>query len=736
MAKQTIKPSVDIDYLFQLAEDAWALSEDQINSIKPGSEGADQVLKLLDVGLPADRFLMPKTRFDLENPHKHILQIMSDPDFFPFTCTTLFNRPDGSGPLNILPFQQLTLKELWWRQFPMILFSRGAGKTMILGLYALLRATFTPGAKIIITGSGFRQSKMVFEYMERIWHNSPVFRSLVNSRIGGRKNGPRRDIDKVEFVIGDSIITGIPIGDGEKVRGLRANYILSDEFASINELVYAVVIQGFASVTADPIGNVKDSARMRLLKRLGLWNKEMDEEEAKKLRGNQSVISGTASYAFNHFYRYYKDYKAFIETGGDENKLKALFGGEIPADFKWNSYSIMRLPYTLIPHGFMDNQTIARAKRITNTSEFAREYEAVFIKDSDGFYRRSLIESCVVGSTKESIEFPSCGRVEFTASLTGHPNLSRCKYIYGIDPASESDQFALVILELWEDHRRVVYTWTTSKSKQKQQIKKKLTKENNFYKYAVQKIRSLFKDFPPERILVDKGGGGIALREAFMDDDKLQKGDLPVYEIRDPDPKNRKYTDDLPGLHILEIVQFASEWIMEANEGMKKDMEDKILLFPLIDSLALGVAGARDELEGRKGKNEDGEMVYLTQDTLEQNMLEIEKLKDELATIVVTQTPTGVRRWDTPDHKVPGSKAGRLRKDRYSALLLANMGARILQRANPGFKYDGLPNGGFVNELVLPHKQREVQTGNLYQGPLWFKNKVNNGYYGALVRRD
>ena len=49
----------------------------------------------------------------------------------------------------------------------------------------------------------------------------------------------------------------------------------------------------------------------------------------------------------------------------------------------------------------------------------------------------------------------------------------------------------------------------------------------------------------------------------------------------------------------------------------------------------------------------------------------------------MTQTSTGPNardRWDTPEVKLPGGKKGRLRKDRYSSLVIANMLARQLNR--------------------------------------------------------
>jgi hypothetical protein len=527
MAKRRPKFTPDHDTIFRLAEEAWALSAEEMESITPGATGVERALSLLDVKAGPDNPLVPRTEYDLLNPHVHLLKVLRDPHFFPFTCRTLFTSPDGSGPLKILPMQHLALKELWWRQFPMLVATRGYGKSFLLAVYALLRATFTPGAKVIVTAAAFRQAKQVFETMERIWHGSPVFRSLVNSGpTKGRNNGPRRDIDRVEFVIGDSLITGLPMGNGEKIRGLRANYILTDEVAAINEEVYAVVVQGFASVTADPVGNVKDSARQRFLKRLGMWSEEMDAQERKRVRGNQSVLSGTADYQFNHFCKYWRDYKAFIESRGDRKKLEEIFKGPVPEDFNYRDYAVIRLPYDLVPHGYMDGKTIARAKQITNSGQFAREYGAVFQLDSEGFFKRSLILRCEVGRPENLFppEFPSAGgKVVFTAATRGRPDR---KYVYGVDPASERDQFAVVVTESGP---------TTAASSTAGPPRRATTEEAQEEAGRGARLLPLRRPqaprpdegFPCERMLVDAGGGGVALREAFRDKDKLREGERP-----------------------------------------------------------------------------------------------------------------------------------------------------------------------------------------------------------------
>src|SRR5690606_33502225 len=78
----------------------------------------------------------------------------------------VFNNQQGK-PLRLESFQQIMLELLWYKKFPMILATRGAGKTFILALYALLRALLVPGSKIVIVGAGFRQAKLVFKYIEQ-----------------------------------------------------------------------------------------------------------------------------------------------------------------------------------------------------------------------------------------------------------------------------------------------------------------------------------------------------------------------------------------------------------------------------------------------------------------------------------------------------------------------------------------------------------------------------------------
>jgi len=665
----------------------------------------DAWLGLGDVSkLNIDQNLMiNRNKEDIETPDLHLLRILRNPLYFGTTCKLLFN-------IELHPIQVAILEEFWIRPFPMFIASRGFGKSFLMALYCTLRCILVPGTKIVVVGAAFRQSKLVFEYMETIWRNSPILRSIFT----GNDDGPRRDVDRCTMRLGDSWTIAIPMGDGSKIRGLRAHIIIADEFASISPDIYETVVSGFAAVSANPILNVKEEAKKKAMTEAGLWNEELESVQIRK--SNQAIISGTADYAFKHFSSYWKRYKSIIESKGDNQKLSEIFKGDVPDNFNWKDYSIIRVPYELIPKGFMDDKQVSRAKATIHTGIYNMEYAACFTSDSNGFFRRSLIESCVVNDSN-SISLGD-KPIIFDAMIQGKPDK---QYVYGIDPASEQDNFSIIVIEVNPDHNRIVYCWTTNRTNFKERQKTGLINEYDFYGFCARKIRNLMKSFPCYRIGMDAQGGGVAIEEALHDPSKLEEQEVPIWPIIDFN--KAKDTDNQPGLHIIELVQFAkADWTAQANHGLRKDFEDKVLLFPRFDNLTLGLAL---DAEGKDILDGDLNPIY---DTLSECILEIEELKNELTTIVMTQTSTGPNardRWDTPEVKLPNGKKGRLRKDRYSALLIANMIARQTQRtlASPG--YDIV--GGNTKEMVK-------QDGDMYKGPEWFTQSANDSIYQGIYK--
>jgi hypothetical protein len=637
-----------------------------------------------------------------ETPELFLMDIMSRPEYFGLIVTELLN-------LTCPPMQYVILQELWKRKFPMLIGSRGLSKTFCLALYCLIRGFLMPGRRILVTGSGFRQSKLVFQYMEQIWNNAPIFRDFCQSE------GLRRETDRWRFYVGNSVITGLPVGTGDKIRGERANDLIVDEFASINQEIFEVVMAGFTAVAANPVENMKRMAKLKLAKKLNV--RLIEEEGDEYFKSNQIIISGTAFYSFNHFCKYWEDWRQIVETGGDINRIKAYTARksnkliedvQIDPNFKWDDYSVIRIPYELIPPGMMDAGQIARAKATIHSSLYNMEYGAIFPKDSDGFFKRSLVETCVASEKNNIIK--ANGPVRFNATLRGNINN---RYVYGIDPASEVDNLALTIIERQDDHNRVVYAWTTNKRDHRERVKAGLINEDDFYAYCAMKIRELMQVFPPEIIGVDSQGGGFSIREALGRSALLKPGEQRVLEIIEPD--NPKPTDGEAGLHILQMINFADQkFTGPANHGMRQDFEKQILLFPDFDAILLGEA----EILDRAGN--------ITYDNLEDCIMEIEELKNELASIVVTQTPSGRERWDVPEAKGTASqKKGYLRKDRYSALLIANYIARNLMDVKAReFRFT---TGGWARTLSTKDKN-DLPTGQLYSGPEVLVNKLRGLY--------
>jgi hypothetical protein len=643
----------------------------------------------LDLDIPDDNLFNPMDilKAGEDDYHLRLSYLMSRPEYFSFLCKHILN-------VQVLPSQAMMLHEMWNRKFPMLIASRGFGKSFMLSLYAIIRALILPSRKVVVVGAAFRQSKVLFEYMETIWYNAPILRDICSSN-----SGPRRDVDRCVMRINDSRVTCLPLGDGQKIRGQRANDIISDEFASIPRDIFENVVAGFAAVSADPIDNVKRVAAKKKAVELGIVvEEEIASDTDIAFKSNQIILSGTAYYDFNHFATYWKKWRQIIKSRGRPDRLREVFGGEeAPKDFDWTEYSIMRIPYELLPEGFMDASQVARSKATVHAGIYQMEFGACFTRDSQGFFKRSLIESCVI-SNETTVSDSNGKEIHFESMLMGNPNKT---YIFGVDPASEVDNFSIVVLEVNSDHRRIVHCWTTNRSEHKDKVKKGYASETDYYSYCARKIRDLMRLFPCIHIAMDAQGGGIAVMESLHDKDKIKEGEFAIWPTIDEDKE--KDTDDERGLHILEMCQFAKyDWLAGANHGLRKDFEDKVILFPFFDPVTLGLSTAEDGLKDR---------IF---DTLENCVLDIEELKDELSMIQMTQTPSGRDKWDTPEVVVGAGKKSKMRKD---------MAARILSRIPTKEDYNFY--GGFAS---TDDDYKKSAAGEPYSGPNWFTDNMKDVY--------
>ncbi len=558
-----------------------------------------------------------------ENPYFEFIDICLNN--LPFAAHSLLRWQDR--PLILAPFQSVILNVLWTNTFPILLASRGAGKTFMLAVYAVLRAMLTPGSKVVIVASSFRQSKLVFEYIERIYEYSPIFRACC-------PRGIKKPSDSVFLDVGTSVIRALPLGNGEKIRGIRATHIITDEFASISPEIFQVVVRGFASVSSNPI----EAATQTHLEREAIKEGRMTIDQLTKHQGNQIVYSGTANYQFNHFFKTFMTHKAIIDnkicgTSQEVNEKLGLDGDDLLGEghLDYRDYAIIRIPYQGLPESYMDEKQIAQARVTMPKALFRMEYECVFPTDSDGFFKKSIINAATPGHK-------IAGGEPFGIQVKGKGGF---EYVMGIDPARKTDNFAISILQIigHNETYKNVYSYSM---------------KGKSYTKAARKIRELLAKFNIVRIAMDAGGGGNAIMDILQDGKFLEPGELPIWLFDDDEQKR------FAGEHILDVVDFTPKWIRNANYGLASDIEHKRIMFPY-RALDFEKSGFDDD------DNEKDEI-----------WAEIDEQIKETCMIVVTPTKTGVQHFDIPE--LPASQQATLktyqRKDRYSALLLSAYAAR------------------------------------------------------------
>lgn len=512
--------------------------------------------------------------------------------------------------------------------------------TFMLAVYAVLRAMLTPGSKVVIVASSFRQSKLVFEYIEQLYGFSPILRACC-------PRGIEKPSDSRKLMVGTSSILALPLGNGEKIRGIRATHILTDEFASIPPEIFQVVVRGFAAVSADPIEAASKTHQEEKAIKEGV----MEAADRTRTQGNQIVYSGTANFQFNHFYKLYMIHKRIIESKfvGNADEINDTFQlGEDEAafdgDLDYRDYAIIQIPYQGLPKSFMDEKQIAQARATMPKSLFQMEYECTFPTDSDGFFRRSMINAATPGMAGYSSKAP------FSVEVRGQPGY---QYVMGIDPARKTDNFAISILKLMKDgtYRNVFCDSMNGKR----------------FPEATRRVRELLKRFNVVRIAMDAGGGGLTVEDLLSEETMLQPGEAPIWKIDDDE------TARFEGLHILDMVNFNPTWLSEANYGLAADIEHRRVTFPYRTSSVQS--------------SEDHEKAW---DEIDQQI-------NEMCMIVVTATKTGIQHFDVPE--LPGSQQSTLkhsqRKDRYSAMLLSSYAARSYMQEGSRQQFPEM--GGWVD---------------------------------------
>lgn len=549
----------------------------------------------------------------------------------------------GKGDFELGDFQAGILDMLWKVPFPLLVGSRGMGKTFILAIYALLKATLSQnsayGEKIVIIGSAFRQSKLVFDEIVKWAKQSPLIMEC--------KPKITMSVDKCQMTIGRSTITALPLGTGDKIRGYRATIVIADEYAKIPDDIFQTVVRGFAAVSRDPIKRAKRMAEMKRLIEEGLLEKGMELEEG----NNQIILSSTAWYTFNHFYKTYEKYMSIIQNkvSGNAAEYSDVFGDDVPEEkINWKNFAVCKIPYTELPEGYMDEVQLSQARLTMSDDAFRMEFMAQFISDTDGFFKRSAIEDCTIKYITDSEGNKKIHPDAFAIELVG---TGRATYVMAIDPARAKggDNFAIVILKVENSRMKIVYLKTL---------------QGTSHIKAAEKIRDLVDLFDISAIGIDKGGGGQTLADILQDPDlAIKQGKERIFDK--DDEQYRPLNNPLKGKHIIELINYQGEWLRNANFDLKADFDNQRVLFPHTMDEEKYMGGG--EAYENSSLQEANEVWY-----------EIDQAKDEICTIAITSTgKSETIHFGLPENN--DNVLGTKRKDRYSAILIgSDIGRRMI----------------------------------------------------------
>ena len=528
--------------------------------------------------------------------------------------------------IKLAPFQEVTLKGFFNRNFNMCVWGRGCGKTFIASVYCFLQCIFEPNTKILIAGPTFRTARFIFQNLEKIVETRGA--ELLAQAFGAKS---KRN-DQFEWRINGGSITAIPLS-GEKIRGFRANILVLDEYLLLPEETIKTVLMPFLVAPQD----MAERIRVREIEDSLIKNGKMEEKDRMVFENKSKMIAlSSASYSFENLYKTYKEWMGNIYSD----------------DMLDSKYFISQMGFDSVPEDMIDKTVIEEAQSGGNSnSSFQREYRAQFTDGSDSYFSAKKMHECTVPD----------GEAPHTL-IAGNPEK---EYILGIDPSfsnsPSSDYFAMSLIELDENSYTLVHSYAVAGGDLKNHIK------YLFYLYKNFNIKMIIIDNAGYQF-IDSANESEIFREAgleikFFDFNTEKQGVAYDQELK---KVKRTYS---PKDNVVCFKQvFSSDFLRNANEYLQSCIDHKKIFFA---SRTAASGSFFSRLSSTKIPlklthfNDIGEMIE-TQDDL------IYQTKKQCALIEVKSTAKGTQSFDLPQHLRRSNSANRARKDNYTTLMLGN----------------------------------------------------------------
>lgn len=483
--------------------------------------------------------------------------------------------------VDLIWLQRIALRNMFFCRFPLLNMGRGVGKSWLMAVAILLIAILYPRTKIGIIAPVFRQANYVFDHMDEIYMNSDFLKSAT---VKASSRGAAQSL--LRFHNG-AFIEALPLGDGNKIRGRRYHVACLDEYAQIDETVIKLVIR--------PMLNVKRGNR-----------------------DNKLIVASTAYYRWNHYWTLYLFY------------IKKMLEGD--PDYRISEFDYIDVQNTPNSPYKIDEEIIEMQKNDMTVEEFMMENRGLFPSETVGFISAKLIDQCT----------PKIDIIEPEFIQPDDDN----NYVMGVDAARQAggDNFALVVLKMDGDKRKVVYVETLN---------------GKTFQEMANTIRNVLENFNIVRLHIGAGGGGLTIKDLLAEQwfNKDRQKMLPILDMED------KAHEGKDGIFLIKMVNESARRNNELYMNLKAEMQHKRLLFP--------VDVRTTERDAKK---------------IQETYNEILSLKREL--MVLEAQPSGVY------HKfvVPP----KYKKDRATALVMALDAALDINKADKIEEMGELPLGIWV----------------------------------------
>lgn len=538
--------------------------------------------------------------------------------------------------IKLSPYQEITLKGMFNRNFSMCVWGRGCAKSFIASVYCVLQCIFEPNTKILIAGPTFRTARAIFNSIEKMSETKGA--ELLLQAFGAKSK--RNDL--YEWDINGGSIRAIPLS-GEKIRGFRANILVLDEFLLLPEEIIKNVLMPFLVAPQD----MKRRIDIREMEDLLIKEGKMKEEDRMVFVNNSKMIAlSSASYTFENLYKTYQEWV---------NQITSPEKGE-------SSYFVSQLGFEALPPEMIDKTIIEEAQSGgTSHSAFLREYCAQFTDGSDSYFSAKKMEECTLKD-----EYPHT----LIKGSTGK------KYIIGIDPnmsdSPNADYFAMAVMELDEENGVGILVHTYAG----------LGNLNNHVKY----FGYLMTYFNVVMIVSDNAGADIFLDTCNQSDVfKENKINIKTLEFA-ADAEGAEYDAQLRSAraqynlseHRIAFNQvFSSGFIRKGNELLQACIDYKKVLFASRTcSNEKFFSQVIDTKIPRELIFSADRQDWTNLDFIENQDDFIYQTKKQCSLVEYTTTSRGMQNFDLPQHLKRGSSATRARKDNYSAFMLANWGVK------------------------------------------------------------